>query len=160
MKGAHLPEISAELILLVLHAEHGVEGRDDRALGSGLAAELLGMSSVGFNALVYDTIRDIRMILPAVNIRANAVVINKRLAVFRHSPEGRVHGTQRRSHLGEEDFELLVLARFGGIETVVQNGYRRSGFPLDLHVNQNEPFLVDTAEKILDQSEVAAFDFA
>ena len=51
--------------------------------------------------------------------------------------------------------QLLGVSRFGGVETGVQCGYSRSGFALDLHVNEDEPFLVDPAEKVLDQADIA-----
>src|SRR4029077_3153695 len=128
----------------VSYAEHRIEGRDNRALGARLPSELLRTSPVRFNSLVHDTFRNIRVVFPSVNVRANTVVIDERLAVLRHSAESRVHRTYRGLNLREKSFQLLRVVRFRGIETIVQNGHRRSSLPLDLHVNQNEPFLVDT----------------
>src|SRR5579863_611366 len=157
---AHFAQVRAKHVFLVSYAEHRIEGRDNRTLGTGFSTELLRTSAVRFNSLVYDAVRYIRMVLPAVNVRANAVVIDERLTMLRHSAESRVHRTHRGFNLGEKSFQLLRVARFRGIQTIVQYGHRGSSLPLNLHVNQNEPLLVDAPEKILDQPEITAFDLA
>ena len=100
------------------------------------------------------------MVFPAVNVRPDSVVIDERFAPFRHSAQRGIHGAQRRIHLREQGFQALCVALIGGIETGAQGGHCRTGFSLDFHVNQDEPLLVNPAEKVLDQSEVAAFDLA
>src|SRR4029077_11605892 len=92
---AHLPEIGAQHVFFVPYAEHRVESRHDRALGSGFAAELLGLPAVDFDAFVDYSLREIGVILPTVNVRWNPVVVNEWFTPFRHPAQSRIHGPQR-----------------------------------------------------------------
>src|ERR1700741_4027574 len=98
------------------YAEHRVQSRNDRTLRPSFAAELLRTPSVRVDTLVDDALGQIGMVLPPVNIRADPLVVDIRIAPFRHSLECGVYGAQRRFHLRQQSFQPLGVAPFRSVE--------------------------------------------
>ena len=148
----------AQRIFFVADPKHGVHRWNDGALRAGFAPELLRQVPVG--TLVNNADRQVGMIFPAVYVGAHPVVIDVGIAEFGHAQE-------RGAHAGQRAMDNLKMSRqqigvIGGrcIETGMESSHARTGFLFDLNVNQDEPFLIDAAKKVLNQSDIAALDFA
>src|SRR5450631_2316188 len=139
-------------------SEHGVKGRNDGALSSGFASKLLRLTAV--HAVINQTCGQVGMIFPTVNVRANAVVVDVGIAILRHAKKGRVHVAHGRFHLLEKILQALCVAALSGVDARVKRGQSGRGLFFDIDMNENEPLLIDTAEKILDERDVTAFDLA
>ena len=100
------------------------------------------------------------MILPSVNVRANTMVVDVGIAPLRHAFQRGVHRIHGSVDRRKKIFQLLCLSALSGIQASVKHGQPRRRVPLDIHVNEDEPFLVDAAQEVLNQADVAAFDFA
>ena len=130
----------------------------DRALRAGLAAEALALAAVLLDSFVDDAVREQRMVLRAVDVGPHAAVVDVGVAALRHARQHRHHrfeGIGDRPQL--DDGAIEVSGRDRGLRT--RDGIerrRRARFDLDVH--EDEPLLVDAAEEVLEQREIAERD--
>jgi hypothetical protein len=123
-------------------------------LGTGFSAKLLWFASVGLYPLIDKAFGEGRVVFPAVDVRADAVVIYVGVALFGHAQEEAVHVFQG---LGDSS-EGLVGGRgifFGdGFDEVREDPERRSSRGFNSYVDEDEPLFIQAAEEVLDEGDV------
>ncbi len=105
--GAHLSRVGTQPIVSVPDAECSIKTRNKRTLGSGFTSKLVRVGFIGRYALIRNAARESRLVLPAVDIRSYPVVIDRRVALFRHTEHGCVHILHNRSDEAELMFEFV-----------------------------------------------------
>ena len=101
----------------------------------GLAAEVLRGALEVRNTFVQDAAREGLVVLPSVNVRSHAVVIDVRIAPFRH-PEQRVkHLLLGRGDGVQAQHDFVRVVGPCRPERLGDPGERLPGFGLDVHMD-------------------------
>src|SRR5438132_1065565 len=127
---------------------------------AGLPAKVLRYTRVIFHALVNHPCGQTRMIGPSVYVRPHPAKVDVRVAAFGHAQEDIMHRSERLSdgrQLLRDNFRLMINDRMLRRD---DSGERPPSFGFDGDVNHNKPLFVLTAEKILQQHNVAELDRA
>ena len=107
----HLHEVGAQLIGCMLNAEHGVKARHDGALRTRFAAERLRLAGVGGYPFVHQATWQGRVVVPAEDVRTHAVVVDIRIARFRHALHGRQDAVECIAKVAQRNGGAGVVAR-------------------------------------------------
>ena len=152
---AHLDQVAAQGVVRVGYAEDGVERGNDATLGPRLASELLRVPVEHLHSLVHHSPGQCRMILPAVDVGANAPKIDVRIAMLRHASQRAKHrlDTCRDRAQGIHERSGVLLGHRAQSRPELAESAR--GFELDIDVNTDEPVLVRSAKEVLQQHDVA-----
>src|SRR5262245_36058068 len=117
------------------NAEGSIERRDDRTLRTGLSTKLLRRSTVSLYSFIGHPLGKRRVIFPAMNIRPHTVIVDVRIAAFRHAQQCCIRALQGGCDGGQMTFQFLPLLRDDRSLSWTKGDERWCDFRLNVHVD-------------------------
>ena len=146
---AHLHQVFAQLVRRMANTKHRIKAGDDGALRAGLAPEGLPNTGVGGYPFVDEATRECWVVAPAEDVRTNAVVVDIRVARLWHPLHRGEDAVERVTELVQRRSGLTVVAIRDRRLCVRARRKCGTGTSLNVHVNEDEPGLIETAEEVL-----------